>query len=242
MNREEFLKNKEKVTNILEENEILYELIFDYRYKTEFDNIKILINDFIDDKYLSSLFGSLESVKGNMLKIKFENIDLIFIKSNNNYWVNSFYYYSGEIVSIALNKIANQLGLEYNEYGLFYIHNVKKPILLTNKVFEIFNFFEVNTNSIIEGFDYLKNVYEFIINSTFFNAKIFTSNDVNQNSLLYEENLKNYNKFIDAIEIFKNNSNCNYEFDIPENNIDLIDEYFPEVNLLMYYAKQNIIK
>jgi hypothetical protein len=239
MNRDTFLKNLKEITDILETNNILYDVLFDYRNKQEFKNIKILVNDIVDDRTLCSLFGSIEKTKDKFLELNYNDISLIIVKADSNFWVNSFYYYSGEIISDALNKIANRMGMSYTDKGLYYI-DTKTPILVTNKVFEIFNFFELKTNLLLEGFNNKRDIYEFIINSTYFNSSIFEISDIKENNFFYDEKIEYYKEFLDVIEPFNKSLEYQYTYENKENYIDLIDLYFPESNLLKKYSEQKV--
>lgn len=239
MNRTEFLQKLKEVTTILESNEILYDVIFDYRNKKEFKNIKLLINDYIDINMLTDLFGTLDKVKDNFIQINYSDIKLVFIKANNDNWLNAFYYYSGEIISDCINKMANEMGMSYTNTGLYYT-NTATPILVTNIVFDIINFFELKSTSLLTGFDDINYIHAFIINSSYFNANIFSLADIKTTDFLYEEKIENYKTFLDIIEPFKSNTNSNYEYQSKEEYIDLIDLYFPESNLLKKYCLQNM--
>ena len=262
MNRTEFLKNLKEVTDILESNSILYDVLFDYRNKQEFKNIKILVNDYVDERTLSTLLGVVEKAQGVFTQIRYKEIPVVFIKASDTNWVNAFYFYSGEIVSDAINSIANQMGLSYTDKGLYYT-NTRTPILVTNKVFDIFKYFELkinpkltgfesqedineyernisNFNSITTGFNNIKGIFEFIIDSTYFNANIFTLSDIKQDDFFYEEKLPIYSLFVKAIEPFKIAKMSNYEFPTKDEYLDTIDLYFPEAELLKKYCLQNL--
>jgi hypothetical protein len=231
MNRDEFLKNLRNITNIIEANEINYDIPFDYRNKTKFENIKILVRDDLDLRVLETeLGGSIIKESGIFTKMLYNNIHIIFIKTPEIYWVNYFYYYSGEIISEAVNKLASKFNLTYTPTGLYYqIKDLK--ILVTNKVFEIFRFFGVNTEKLLEGFNDLIDVYDFIIKSDYFNCEIFETTDISNDNYFKDEKITIYEDFVDTLSLFKGRKNVNFEFEEPEKYFQIIIDYFPEAFL-----------
>lgn len=241
MDRLIFSKQLKETTELLEKNGILYDVIFDYRNKSSFENIKFLVNSTVDSRQLSSMFGSIEKMDSKFITINRDDTKLVFIKSDEHCWTNNFYYYSGEIISDAINAMAKPLDLIYNDKGLYH-KGIKNPILLTNKVFDIFNFFEIGNStkgkSIVTGFDTLVDIFEIIINSTYFNSNAFSISDISHDDYFYAEKIKNYSLFLKAIEPFKSVPNMNYSYDSKEYYLELVDEYFKESKFLMHYFKQ----
>jgi hypothetical protein len=245
MDRDTFLKSLRNITNIIEKNEISYDIPFDYRNKNKFDNIKILVRDDLDLKVLENELGSsIIEESGVFTKMLYENESIIFIKSPELYWVNNFYYYSGEIISEAINKLASKFNLIYTPTGLYYqIKDLK--ILVTNKVFEIFGFFGVNTEKLLEGFNDLIDIYDFIIKSDYFNCELFNMSDISSDNYFKDEKIPIYEDFVDTLTLFKGRKNVNFEFEEPEKYFQLIIDYFPDAFLYEkaseYYNKNKKI-
>jgi hypothetical protein len=241
MNRETFLINLRNITNVIESNDISYDIPFDYRNKSNFANIKILIRDDLDLKFL---INELNAVwiedKDNLTKILYNNEPIIFIKTSENYWVNNFYYYSGEIITEAIDKIASKFNLKYTSTGLYY-QLKNEEFLVSNKVFEIFEFFELNTKKILKGFDNIVDVYEFIIKSTYFNCELFKLSDISNDNYFKDEKISLYKDFLDTITIFQDRTSVNFEFEEKEKYFQLIIDYFPNAflyeKLSEYYMK-----
>lgn len=231
MSRDEFLRNLRNITNIIEANDISYDIPFDYRNKTKFENIKILVRDDLDLRVLENeLGGSIIEESGIFTKMLYNNEPIIFIKTPEIYWVNYFYYYSGEIISEAVNKLANKFNLIYTPTGLYYqIKDLK--ILVTNKVFEIFGFLGVNTEKLLEGFNDLIDVYDFIIKSDYFNCEIFDISDISDDNYFKNEKIEVYEDFLDTLTLFKGRKNVNFNFEEPENYFQIIIDYFPNAFL-----------
>lgn len=241
MNREEFSEKLKEVTDILENNDLLYNIIFDYRTKQEFKNIKIQISDQVDTKQLVSYFGSVDKISDNFIQVLYGEIPLVFILINDKYWTNAYYYHSGEIMSYAINKMANNMGMLYTDKGLYYIKS-KTPILVTNKVFDIMRFFELKERMLLTGFNTLTDIIEFIINSNYFNANIFSISDISTSDFLYDEKVEIYRIFLESIDPLKNIPTCQYESVSDAENLELIDLYFPESELLKKYIILNATK
>lgn len=240
IDRNIFLKELKKLKNKLEKKDILYDIPFDYRSKEYFDFIKIMVSDTIDKDYLLDITkGYFLEEKNGFILIEFNSIPTLFIKTNEYNWLNVFYYYSGIIISDCINIIANQMGLKYDTNGLTYI-NSKKPIHITNKVFEIFNFFELDVKLFLNGFNTRKDIYNLIINSQYFNVNLFKPNQIDEKNILFLEKNWYYNMFLDVISVIDEDSPINYEYKEQEYYLQLINDFFPESNLLEKFFKINI--
>jgi hypothetical protein len=221
-NREEYFKIYQKVLDKLlwySNHHARINLIPSYRNKQIFGDMDIMVcagdidtNELITNRMdrtspLFRLFGStLIKKNGNVISFDYENfqIDLIFQKEK--YYDSALVYYSYNDLGNLMGRVASKLGFRYGHFGLRYDlysndrDQLIKKIELNLTSEEIFNFLGFNFQEWKNGFDELKDIYEYVTNSKYFNKDIFLYENLNHQNRTRNKKRKVYQKFIDYIQ------------------------------------------
>jgi hypothetical protein len=80
----------------------------------------------------------------------------------------------------------------------------------------------------LEGFNDLIDIYDFIIKSDYFNCEIFDISDIGDDNFFKNEKNPIYEDFVDTLTLFKGRKNVNFEFEEPDKYFQTIIDYFPD--------------
>lgn len=161
-------------------------------------------------------------------------VDFIPIKESN--WEVAQTYFSYDPVGNLMGKTFHKFGLSYGWEGLYYkFRNFSGreagDLLLTKDPRKIFEFGGYDYDRFLLGFETLDEIFDFIINSKYFDSKIFQFDNLNHIDKKRNKKRNSYNVFLN----FLNNSNINTTFDFKKDKneyLPMINDFFPEVNLL----------
>jgi len=172
----------------------------------------------------------------NLYSFDYQNfqIDLILIPENK--WKTAITYYSYDPLGNLMGKIFHKFNLSYGWEGLYYkfrnFHgSLKKSILISEDVRKIFEFGGYDYDRFSEGFDTLEDIFQYCISGKYFDSKIFEYENLSRIDRKRNLKRKSYKHFLNYLK--ENNININYEFNKnKEEYIELIDNFFPEANLI----------
>lgn len=245
LKKDEFLVLLKEVNDKLEKQNIRVEIPFVYRSKNEFDHIKLLIPDnILSDNLIDVLKIGEFTQTSKYIDYYYKDFRLIFIKTSDDDFLSSFFYYSWDILPTLMNVIFNKMGLDLTPSGLKYVA-IKNPLLVSNNIKLILEFLGLDfyyymnsgTNK-KDGFNTLFDEVSYITTSPFFNSKIFKNYVLNDKDYFYFEKVEQY-KY--ALSLFNNFDNINfigYEFseELDSYLVD-IDKMFPGSNFLLNVVK-----
>lgn len=156
-------------------------------------------------------------------------IDLIPYRDINwevaKVWIN--YDPTGNI----MGKLAQQFNLKYGWDGLYYVlvmdnGLIKRHIFISRDNAKIFEFLGYDLEKFQRGFDTLEEIYDYVIESKYFNPDIFKMENLNRLDRKRNIRRNTYHSFLEYIENIPNK----YEF--KDNYIQEINDFFPESNLI----------
>jgi hypothetical protein len=162
-------------------------------------------------------------------------IDICYIKEdvydNTKFWMNF------DPTSNLIGKISHKFGLKYGMDCLFYPYRgrngrVMHNIFLTKDNRRILEFLGFDYDKKAKGFDTLEEIYDWTINSKYFNPEFFQLDNLTQKDRKRNKKRPTFTKFIEYVKDFKYESE-GYNFEKNKTKyLDFIDECFPEVNFL----------
>lgn len=251
VSKETLFKYAEEIIPILKESfrtDIF--MTYAYRNKADYGDLDLLILNNNNSTgtnrrdIIIKLFDPEEiSANSNIVSFGYKElqVDLIFIEPHK--WNTSKVFYSYDPVGNLMGKLLNRFNLKYGDYGLSYRYiningRYNKDIIISTNSEEIFKFLGLNYDKFILGFDDLKDIYDFIIDSKFFNKDIFKLNNLTSSSRSRNKKRSTYLDFLDYIK--------DMDFD-PIYNIDTsveyIDRHFNGCNLIeMIQEQEKLVK
>ena len=124
--------------------------------------------------------------------------------------------------------------LKYGHDGLYltvYLNsNRKENIFISDDNNKIFEFLGFDYNRYLKGFDTLEEIFDYIIDSKYFDSEMFDLENLNQKDRKRNRKRKTYNQFIEYIKV--NNINKRYEFKHKNEYIEDVDKFFTESKLI----------
>jgi len=238
MQKDKLLKLLKNVIDILEKNNITYEIPYVHILKHEFNHIKIIISDEYNHSDLINIFESCKNnVTKDYTKIIYNDIDVIFIFANKEIFNYTFYYYCWDMMSVLINYYANEMGMNYNDNGLFYNNN-----LISTNLQKILLFFDLNKNAYVKGFFDPSLIFGYITMSSYFNPHIYSLEKFKKLDIFYEYNKTHYVNFLEYIKIFKNYEGYKFKNDYSKEIKDyFIDDPVKKEQDILKIIKQNKI-
>jgi len=239
LEKEEFIRLLKEVSTKLDQNGIRNDIPFCHKDKMRYNFIKILIPQEIDATNLCEILSSNDyRLKGQFIDFLYKDFRFIFIRTSDNEFLSTFFYYSWDILPTLMNVMLNKFGLDLLPSGLRYIGG-EKTFVVSNKLKHIIEFLDLDSNIyFINGFTNVFNYASFISSSKFFNPVIFNEYHLDENDYFYFDKKKQYDECVELFNQFKKISFQGYEF---TNNLDehilYIDQMFPGSEFLENVAK-----
>lgn len=238
---EQFNKIFSEISPILNELEITHSLTKHYHNKPTHGDMDILVkNDNIDkDKLIQLIQDKFNpiSLSPNDKTISFDyddfQIDFILIEKDN--WEIANTWYSYDPIGNIQGKVAHKFGLKTGPNGLIFpfrgnSQTLVENIIITKDPRKIFEFLGYDYDRFLLGFDELEEIFDYLINSKYFNGETFQYENLNRIDKKRNRKRKSYNLFLEYINI--NNIDKTYKFSEKESYIQYINDYFPESKLL----------
>jgi len=129
--------------------------------------------------------------------------------------------------------------LKYGSAGLiasvYSIDNSRKlaDIVISKDNRKIFKFFDLDYDKYLKGFDNLEEIFEFIINSKYFNPNNFLMENLNSVDRKRSKKRSTYKGFLDYINLKNFDKDSGFKFNKDKSSYHrIINEYFPESNFL----------
>jgi len=179
--------------------------------------------------------GSVTSVDYNNFQV-----DLNFVSKDD--WYTSIDFFDFDPSGNLMGKIAHKFGLKYGHVGLVYPYRgnsgkIVKDIIISKDSKKIFKFLGLDYEIFSNGFYEKKEIFDYVINSKFFNSDIFKFENLNAVDRKRNRKRKTYNEFLEYINtiqtgtIAKREPNFIFEKD-KSKYLDLIHDNFPEIEFI----------
>lgn len=188
---------------------------------------------------------------GNCWSFDYKELQVDIITTSEEDFDTNFHYLAFNDLGNFIGRIAHGLGLKYGQEGLWYEHYFKDQnigrIEISRDYRKIFEFLELSYDRWLEGFVKLEDVFEYIVQSKYFDYDMFQLKNLNK--INRERNLKraSYMSFLEYIE--NNHKDKSYIFGDKTVYLKNVSEAFPEAKVelnirkLEYeYCKKEFIK
>lgn len=251
LKKKDFLPILKLVTDVLESNDIDYEIPYCHLDKDLFNYQDIIIHNTIDiSNLIINLNISNYEDKLHIFTGEIESFQFNFIKVPIDYKFNAFYHYCWNFYPFLLKALFKGIGLIYDFYGLHFPVNNTKKLTLSKNLNDILEFIGVDFKSIYGiNIPDKRKLYQSIIDSSYFSSKFFSKKIFKELDPMYKLNEKYYKDFLDIIP--------ENEIDINNDIINILDGYFncnliekllkmklksdfPEINKMKDELKNNI--
>lgn len=232
LSKNDFIKLLKNISVTLEKEEIQYELPFCHMDKQEFNHIYIIIPDHITSFDIGKIFTCTTiKEKEGIIYTVIDNFLVNFVKTSQNDWYYTFWYYCWNVLPILVDILAySSHGLRYTRTGLKYEYN-DKMIDISKNMKDIFEFLELKFHMISSGFPTDYTIFEFIESSPYFDTNFFTLEIFKKFDKNFNLNRKYYENFIN------HKPEISGEQKTIDEQIVYIDSYFPGANLLEKLSK-----
>jgi hypothetical protein len=252
LRKKDFLPILKLVVDVLESNDIEYEIPYCHIDKNIFNYQDIIIpnttdiSNLIINLNISNYENNLNIFSGEIEQFKFN-----FIKIPLDYKSNAFYHYCWNFYPFLIKSLFKGIGLSYDFYGLHFPVNNTKKITLTKNLNDILEFIGIDFKSIygINVPDKRK-LYQTIIDSSYFSSNFFTKKILKELDPMYKLNERYYKDFFDIMPFNKIEIDNNDMLIIFDSyfNCNLIDKLlkiklkndFPEIEKIRENLKNNI--
>lgn len=247
LNKAEYLKLTEKIKFILNKLEISYLIPASYADKETFGDLDIIVYEKIELPFTFEFFvDNFKSTKikfnNNIISFEFENFQIDFILVHDKVKLFSYYnYLSYNDLGNLIGKIAHKLGFKYSQEGLFYIIldkdnktsflHEERNIFISDDINKILYFLGFDAKIFNKGYNSLKEIFEFVVFSKYFDPKIYLFENLNNDNKRRDSKRQTYLKFLDYIK--ESNFNfltVNYE-KLKQEKLNQVDLVFTEVKL-----------
>ena len=197
-----------EISKLLNENNIDFNIPLSYNLKKSHGDLDVLIRNFniknIDNKNLIQKIFNPKEIVVNTNCISFDykefQVDFIFVEASD--WEPSKIYFSYNDLGNLMGRIAYSLGFRYGHFGLKYTTyylGKKYSFIISNEPEKIFKFLGFDWNTYLNGFNTLEDTFKYVINSKYFNAKIFDYENLNHQNRTRNKKRVNYNAFLNYI-------------------------------------------
>lgn len=198
----------------------------------EFHNSGINLKYYIGDTFKPSVIHN----NGGVYSFDYQNFQIDFIPVRQSKWETAKTYYSYDPLGNIMGKTFHKFGLSYGWDGLFYkFRNFNgrnsQNILISTDARKIFEFGGYDYDRYLQGFETIEEIFEFAINSDFFDTEIFQMENLKSIDKKRNRKRGSYHLFLKYIK--DNNINTTYSFNKDKTHyLPKIENYFPEANLM----------
>jgi len=160
-------------------------------------------------------------------------IDIILQPVSN--WETAKCFYDYDPTGNLMGKIAHRFGLKYGFTGLIYPFRnfsgrLTQDIVISKDLNKIFNFLGLSYDRYLKGYDNTKEIFNYIIESKYFNAKYFNLEELYGRDRKRNMKRKTYNEFLEYVKSLDNLKK--YEWKNKVEYVNHVNEYFPEANFI----------
>jgi hypothetical protein len=204
-----------KMLNTIEGN-FKFKVIPSYAAKEEFGDVDIIATnwDYTTSHKVLSIFGNPEHVSTPRnpehiypLSFKYKGVQIDIIPVHAKSYDIALTYFSYNDLGNLMGKIARRFGLKYGHEGLvmplYHATNTSYKlgdVTLSIDPGRIFNFLGFDYKKFLEGFDSLGDIFDFVVNSDFFQKDVFSYEKMNSAARARDKKRPTYTSFLKYIE------------------------------------------
>lgn len=171
----------------------------------------------------------------SVISFDYESFQVDLIPINQSIWETAKTFFDYDPTGNLMGKVAHSLGFKYGFQGLVYpLRNfngrLTEDIVCSRDNKKIFSFLGLDYNRYEEGFDTVQEIFDYIINGTYFSNERFLMENLNSVDRKRNKKRKTYQEFLEYVNT--NNISRTYNFKSKEEYIKLADQYFPESKLI----------
>lgn len=154
-------------------------------------------------------------------------IDFILVKTK--YYDTSYHYYSYNDLGNLIGRISYQMGFRYGHYGLKLVYRHpdggrKFEMILSQNTFDILQFLGFKPDVYADGFNELHDIFDYVIESEYFNPKIFQYEALNHQNKTRNKKRVNYAGFLEYVKNIKIKNP--YEYKDKDYYVKMAEDYF----------------
>jgi len=220
-----------------------FHVVRSFKEKKDFGDVDIIVTKYKDmpssaelvkHEFMLNTKGYIKN--GNVTSFEYENfqIDLIFTSEKNFETTKDFMDF--DPCGNLMGKISHKFGVKYGNAGLTYPYRgnsgmIIKDIIISKDSKRIFEFLGMNYEQYLQEFDTKKEIFDYIINSKYFNFDIFKFENLNHIDKKRNSKRPTYNEFPEYVNNIKHKSSYIFNKD-KDYYIDYIELMFPECKLI----------
>jgi hypothetical protein len=208
-----------------------------YRNKDSFGDLDVLIHSgsygkIYENKpiieYIRETFNPQEIHKNShVTSFDHKDFQIDFIMVKPKYWESSKTYFEHNDNGNFMGRIAYKMGFRYGDFGLrlVYLHEdggKKFKYDISTDSDKIFSFLGFDYERYEKGFDKLEEIFEFVIDSKYFNARLFDYDQLNHQNRTRNKKRTNYRLFLDYVS----NIDKSYEYKNKDYYVNKAEEFF----------------
>lgn len=208
-----------------------------FRNKDSFGDLDVLVHGGDFERYapntpmskiIEDIFSPNEIYKNShVVSFDYNELQIDFIKVKPKYWESSKTYFSYNDLGNFMGRIAYKMGFRYGDFGLrlVYLHEdggKKFTYDISTHPRDIFGFLGFDYERYEEGFDKLEDVFDFVVDSKYFNARLFDYENLNHQNRTRNKKRVNYGLFLDYVK----DIDKAYEYKDKDYYVNMAEEFF----------------
>ena len=222
---------------------LLTQVVQCYRNKDSHGDLDLLICIDIDDnnikwrEYINSKFKPKAiHNNGGVYSFDYDNFQIDFILVKKSKWNTAIVYMGMDPLGNIMGKTYHKFNLSYGWDGLFYKFrnfngSLAENILISNDPRKIFEFGDYDYDRYLDGFDYIEEIFQFVMRSRYFDNEMFRFENLKHIDKKRNRKRGSYHEFLKFLE--ENNIERKYPFHKDKDlYLPIIDEFFPEADLM----------
>jgi hypothetical protein len=235
LNKKNFLITLKNISNILDKKEIKHDLPFCHIDKQIFNHMFIIIPDYVTVFDIADYFNCVGiKEKNGIIRTIIDDIVINFVKTRENEWNYTFYYYSWNIIHTFVDILMSKsFNLRYTRKGLIYLYK-EKYINVSINMKNIIEFLDLKLHPIMNGFPSENSIFKFIESSPYYDTNYFTLENFKKYDPDYDLNEQYYINFL------KNKSKYVGEKKTLNEQLNYIDIIFPNSKFIEKISKIEI--
>ena len=208
--------------------------------KSSFGDADFCLESLSDERVsdtIKRLFNPEKIIQnGNIYSFPVEELQVDLVITKPKYFESSTFYYSDSPSGNAVGKLAHFLAVSFGFDGLYYTlrddANTYKlgKIQISTDMSKICEFFGLDYQKKMTGFQEEKDIFDWIVSSKYFDARLFSFEAMNHRSRIRDLKHPDYHRLLEYVN--KSHKEKIFERLDRKSNLIIIDEYFKEANLL----------
>lgn len=136
-------------------------------------------------EYITNTFKPNEIFhNGNSYSFDYKELQIDFITVAPENYDSNYHYFAFNDLGNFIGRIAQSVGFKYGQEGLwmnqFYNDQKIAKVMVSNDYPKIFEFLGLDYDKWVEGFDSLEEIFEYVINSPYFDSEMFEMKNLNK--------------------------------------------------------------